>query len=445
MNSYILSTNILLDDGSVSPQHTTAQVDTRRRTASLIAIVCLAEIVGMAAYASFPAQLLILAKNWTLSATECGWISGAFYGGYAVAVPVLVPLTDRKGALRVYLPCMFLTAVGAFAFSLFAQGFWSAILAQVLLGVGLAGTYMPGLRLLTDRLDGRSRSRAVAFYTSSYAVGTGLSFALVGTLSSAIGWRWAIGLAAVGPVLALILIAALFSRPGTGQVKESASIAQVSAWSVIRDRMILSRSIAYFAHCFELFGLWSWAVAFLAFAYSLSPDASGQVSPAIVTAVLTAILLPASVSGNEISLRIGRIRWIVSVMSISAIFAMTIGAVADGSGAGALIALMVAYGWLASAGSGALTSSLVEEARPEQRGAAMALYSTLGFAGAFAGPLIFGLVLDRFGMHTLFGWGAAFAVLGLAALLGPLALLTIGRNAGRHALPRPDIMEKEEG
>jgi MFS family permease len=419
-------------------------MDTGGRTAFLIVAVCTAEILGMAAYASFPAQLLVLAENWTLSAADCGWISGAFYGGYAIAVPVLVPLTDSKGALRVYVPCMFLTAAGALAFSLCAQGFWSAIAAQILLGVGLAGTYMPGLRLLTDRLEGSSRSRAVAFYTSSYAVGTGLSFALIGTLSPAVGWRWAIGLAAVGPVLALVLVAALFSGPGMAEARASARIVRVSPWSVIRDRAILSRSIAYFAHCFELFGLWSWAVAFLAFAYSLHPDASGHVAPAIVTAVLTAILLPSSVSGNEISLRIGRIRWIVSVMTISAMFAMAIGAVAHASGGGVLIALMVIYGWLASAGSGALTSSLVEEASPEQRGAAMALYSTLGFAGAFAGPLIFGLVLDRFGMHTLFGWGAAFAALGLVALAGPLALLTIGRNPGRRDFPRSEIMENLE-
>jgi MFS family permease len=393
----------------------------------LIPLVCLAEVIGMAAYAGFPAQLLLLAESWQLSATDAGWISGAFYGGYALAVPILVPLTDRRGALPIYLPCMLLTAGSALAFALLVDGFWSAILMQMLMGIGLAGTYMPGLRLLTDRFEGRIRSRAVALYTSSYAVGTGLSFALIGLLSSGMGWRWAFGLAAVGPAVAFLLVALLFRRSPSGVQMEASVSGIASGWAVLKDRIVLSRAIAYSAHCFELFGLWSWAVAFLAFAYSMRPGEGGQVSPALVTAALTVMLLPASVGGNEVSLRVGRVRWIVGVMSVSAICAMGLGFVVPHVGTWGVIALMLLYSWTTSAGSGALTSSLVEEARPEQRGAAMALYSTLGFAGAFAGPLVFGVALDRFGMSTVQGWGAAFAAMGLAALVGPLALLTLGR------------------
>lgn len=409
--------------------------------ASLIVVVCLAEVIGMAAYAGFPAQLLLLAENWQLSATDAGWISGAFYGGYALAVPILVPLTDRRGALPIYLSCMLLTAVSALAFSLLVDGFRSAILMQMLMGIGLAGTYMPGLCLLTDRFQGRIRSRAVAFYTSSYAVGTGLSFALIGMLSSSMGWRWAFGLAALGPAVAFLLVAVLFRRSPSGAPMEAPAPGAVSGWSVLKDRIVLSRSIAYSAHCFELFGLWSWAVAFLAFAYSIRPDDGGYVAPALVTAALTLMLLPASVGGNEVSLRVGRVRWIVVVMTFSAICAMGLGFVVPHVGTWGVIALMLLYSWTTSAGSGALTSSLVEEARPEQRGAAMALYSTLGFAGAFAGPLVFGVVLDRFGMNTVQGWGAAFAAMGLAALVGPLALLTLGRR--RRTLPAPVASQKE--
>jgi MFS family permease len=56
------------------------------------------------------------------------------------------------------------------------------------------------------------------------------------------------------------------------------------------------------------------------------------------------------------------------------------------------------------------------------RGAAMALYSCTGFTGAFLGPLLFGMVLDALGDDQLLGWWAAFALMGLLLLLGPLAL-----------------------
>ena len=39
-------------------------------------------------------------------------------------------------------------------FSFLAGGFWSALLCQALIGVRLAGTYIPGMKALTDRLEG---------------------------------------------------------------------------------------------------------------------------------------------------------------------------------------------------------------------------------------------------------------------------------------------------
>nr|WP_313521615.1 hypothetical protein [Brevundimonas diminuta] len=61
----------------------------------MIAVVCLAEVLGMAAYAGFAANLPALSLVWSLSAAEAGWVSGAFYGGYALSVPVLVSLRLR--------------------------------------------------------------------------------------------------------------------------------------------------------------------------------------------------------------------------------------------------------------------------------------------------------------------------------------------------------------
>jgi len=59
-------------------------------------------------------------------------------------------------------------------------------LFQALLGVGIAGTYMPGLRLLSDHVTGPKQSRSIAFYTASFGVGTALSLALAGASESAV-------------------------------------------------------------------------------------------------------------------------------------------------------------------------------------------------------------------------------------------------------------------
>jgi MFS family permease len=395
---------------------------------SLIALVCAAEVAGMAAYAGFVAQLPLLSAAWGLTASRAGWVSGAFYAGYALAVPILVTLTDRTDPLRVYLPSMLATALGALGFALLVDGFWSALLFQALMGAGLAGTYMPGLRLLTDRLEGAVQSRAVAFYTSSYAIGTGLSFALIGFLSALLGWRWAFGLAAIGPVAAFAVVGMLFHEQTRRQAADARAPGRLEFGAALRDRAVLTRAVAYGAHNFELFGLWSWAVAFLTFAYTLRPGDPFQIEPTLVAALLTLLLLPASVGGNELALRIGRRRWIVGVMIGSAVLAPVVGFAAGAVASAALIALCLVYGLAVAAESGALTSSVVAIGDSRQRGAIMAVYSTVGFAGAFAGPLVFGWVLGGVGAETVTGWGAAFAAMGLGALAGPAALLLLDRR-----------------
>ena len=81
------------------------------------------------------------------------------FGGYMLAVPVLSGLTDRMDARRVYLGSCLLAAAGLGGFALLAEGPATAGLLQAVSGAGLAGTYMPGLRLLADRIGGSRRSR----------------------------------------------------------------------------------------------------------------------------------------------------------------------------------------------------------------------------------------------------------------------------------------------
>jgi hypothetical protein len=91
--------------------------------------------------------------------------------------------------------------------------------------------------------------------------------------------------------------------------------------------------------------------------------------------------------------------------------------------------LLVAYGLLIMADSGALTAGAVIAATPERRGATMALHSLLGFGTGFVSPLAFGLALDLGGgMESGLAWGLAFALMGLGVLVGPLLLALLARR-----------------
>ena len=62
----------------------------------LILIFCVAEVLGMLGISSFAALLPEMQAEWSLSNADAGWITGIYFAGYLVAVPVLVGLTDHR-------------------------------------------------------------------------------------------------------------------------------------------------------------------------------------------------------------------------------------------------------------------------------------------------------------------------------------------------------------
>jgi MFS family permease len=70
------------------------------------------------------------------------------------------------------------------------------------------------------------------------------------------------------------------------------------------------------------------------------------------------------------------------------------------------------------ADSAALTAGLVEVTPPEQRGAALAVYSLMGFGAGFVAPLAVGAVLDAAGgANSRLAWTLAFGALGVGGLV----------------------------
>lgn len=68
----------------------------------LVALLVGAELLTMLGVFTFPALLPTFFEVWQLSNTEAGWISGIYFAGYTLCVPLLMRLTDRIDAKRVY-------------------------------------------------------------------------------------------------------------------------------------------------------------------------------------------------------------------------------------------------------------------------------------------------------------------------------------------------------
>ncbi len=387
----------------------------------MTAIMCVAESFSMSGFAAYTTLLPQFQREWHLSNSEAGLIGGIAFAGYMTAVPVLSALTDRIDSRRIYLWACLLSALGALSFYGFAQGLWTALVCQFLIGAGLGGTYMPGLKTLTDHLQGTAQARATAFYAACFGVGSSVSIFACGYLGSTLGWKAAFLFGAVAPVVAALMVNLLMPKGRTHTVHAHTS-ALLDFRPVLANRATRYYIFGYALHSYELFGQRAWMVAFLAFSVTLQPDATLMVMSAATLAAMINLCGPLmSVTGNELALRFGRQRIIFIFMTASGLFACGLGYSA-GLPWYAVFAFMCVHTALMLGDSAALTAGAIGSAHPDQRGAMMAVYSFTGFSAALIAPLVFGLVLDvAGGNRSTLAWGLAFASLGIFGALAPVA------------------------
>ena len=398
-----------------------------RSDARFTAFLCLAEIGTMLGYATFPTLLHTLQQAWGMSNTEAGVVSGAYFGGYMLAVPLLTALTDRLDARHIYIFACLLAAAGSFGFAFAAHGFLSAALCQACVGAGLAGTYMPGLKILSDHVQGPRQSRYVSFYTTCFTLGASASFLLPIALMPTLSWQMVFAVSGIGPLIAAAMVWRIppaAPRPAPASRASRNPLAMLDFRPVLKNRPAMGYILGYTAHCFELLGSRSWLVAFIGFAAATHGSAA-VVAPAIIAAVVNFIGMPASIFGNELAMRYGRRRMILTYMALSGSMSCLVGFTASLPTALTVLCLCV-YTMLVMADSSSLTAGTVAEAAPDKRGITLALHSTLGFGAGILSPTLFGWVLDHTGGNaSVTAWGLAYASQGVFCLAAPAIFLIL--------------------
>jgi MFS family permease len=391
---------------------------------ALVGLVCVAQVCAQIGAYTWPALLPRFLADWRLTNSEAGWITSLFYASYTLSVPVLVTLTDRVDPRAVYLTGVGLTVLSHAAFALVVDGPWAAAAARALAGIGWAGTYMTGLKLLADRVEPELMSRAVAGHAASIGVAGGVSFLLAGIAERGLGWRGAFGTAAVFAAAAWLMVA-LFAPKNPRQSDVPRGAALFDFRPVIRNRSAMAYALAYCVHTWEMNALRGWAVAFLAWVAMTAGEPSAWVAPTVVATAMGLIGTWASVAGNELSIRIGRQRLVGLAMTATIVCAAVIGFV-GGRSYWLASALVLVYGVLIWLDSSSLTAGSAGSADPRRRGATLAMHSMLGYFGGFLGPLVIGWILDLSGGMSTLGWGLAFLHIAVVIFLGRLAFMWLG-------------------
>jgi predicted MFS family arabinose efflux permease len=389
----------------------------------------MAEILSLAGFSLVPALLPQFIATWSLSSAEAGWLAGMMSGGYMAGVLPLVALTDRVPARTIYLVCSTLSALSCFGIAL-SDGLLPALVWRAIGGVALAGMYMPGLRALTDGMAGARRARAAAWYTSSFTLGGSLSF-LLGHAGLLWDWRGAFlvggALGGIGVLLAWVTLPRTNAATATERPRALPDFRRVFG-----DRDVLVLTVGYAATIWGTAGLRQWIVVFLAFCVANRGISATQDWSMLTIGALIGLLgVPAGLCGNELSLRLGLRATAMGVFLVSVLVNASFGFAAM-LPYGTVVALAMVAGFLVQGNFSNLTSGVLAVAEPWRRGATVAVYSCIGFAGGFLGTLLFGVALDRFGgTARLAAWLAAFGMCAIASLVGCIATAFLQRDVGR--------------
>jgi predicted MFS family arabinose efflux permease len=373
----------------------------------------------------FRALLPQFIEAWSLTNTQAGWLAGVVSAGYMLAVIPLVSLTDRRPARQLYLASSALSALSCLGMAI-CDSLPPALGFRALAGIAMAGMYMPGLRALTHGVEGATRARIAAWYTSSFTIGASLSF-LFGRVGMLLGWRSAFVIAGILGAAGVFIAWAALPRGDTGREEEPQL--PLDFRPVLANRDIIALIVGYAAAIWGCVGLRQWIVVFLTFcAGDQAADPARAWIILVVGAVINFLGVPSGLIGNELSIRYG-LRTIATLVFLLSTIAGGLFGFTAMLPYMAVLGLSVVAGFIVQGNFSNLTSGVLAVAAPRYLGVTIGLYSCIGFGASFLGTLLFGVTLDQFGgTSQLAAWVLSFGTCGLACLAGAVATIFLPPN-----------------
>lgn len=400
--------------------------------------ICVSRVGAYMVYIAYAATLPVLQHEWQLSGTAAGSIASAFQVAYAVSLMGCSALADRVGARRVFVVGTVVSAIVSIAFAMYARDYWSGLGLYTLLALALGGTYTTGILLVAENVPVERRGRAMGAYLAGHSLGLALALTLAGLAIPRGGYVLAFWLLALGPVVgaAFSWIAA---RTSPNIVPPRAG-SQRFGGEVLRNRPAMLVIAGYTFHSWELLGMWAWTPTFLAacFVAAGSELTRGAGLGAYMTALFHLTGMLAALLAGVFADRFGRTPVILVMATVSAICSLAFGWML-GASLVLIVAVGLLYGFAALGDSPIYSTAITEVVAPAYRGAALALRSLLGYGAGAAAPLVFGAILDWYGVRSAGAWGWAFLSLGIAGVGAVVSVVLLHRTPAAAALHGPGM------
>ncbi len=410
----------------------------QRSDTTWLLTLCGSQIFIMLVFINYSAILPLLKSEWGMNNTQAGMIFSVYQLGYIASGVVLSVLSDRLNIRWIFIVSALWSGIANLLFGLFAHDYLSGLILRGITGIGMGGTYMPGLKLVAERFASHQRGRAVGIYVGALVLGASLSLALPGSLAGIWGWRTAMVACSVGVFIGALLALLVFRNYRPQQTSRAES--KGFHGEIIRNYPAQLVILGYASHMWEMYGMRSWLAPF--FAAALAGWGVGSAKATALAASIAALLIGLGTFSTAItgglSDRFGRTATISAVMFGSAICSFLFGWLIN-TNLIITLAVGILYGWLIVAESPVFSTALTELVASGYLGTAMGMQSLVGYTMGMLSPTVFGWALDHFqhwqpwpGMDG--AWGAAFATVGAGALAGPCCMWLLRKHPASQRL-----------
>lgn len=414
----LTSTTICIMSHSSHAGFADAPLVSWRQDAKVMGLVGIAHAISHFSHLLLPALFPFFRQDFGLAYSELGWLMTLFFAVSGTGQALSGFVVDRIGARPVMFASLLLFMGAALAAAL-AQGYGGLLLSALLAGLGNAPFHPVDFSVLNQRVSPARLGHSYSVHGLSGNLGWALSTAFLVAVAASQSWR----LACLGALLvyALVLLLLVWQRDHL----RTAVVARHAQASGRRELDFLRLPVIWW--CFAFFLLTTTTLAVVhTFSVSILQALYG-VSLEQASATLTAYMLCGAAG-------------MLAGGFVAAQTARSARVVASCMGAGAMLLLLCATGWLGAQGTmvtlaatgvavgigGPSRDMMIRRATPP--GATGRVYGTV-YSGLDVGlalsPLLFGMLMDR-------GWySATLAVAGLVLILAVAVALGVGRLSGR--------------
>ncbi|MEX1184175.1 MAG: MFS transporter [Gemmatimonadota bacterium] len=379
----------------------------------MLALLALAELLGMSLWFTASATAAQLTARWGLGAGGAASLVAAVQIGFVAgtAIAALLNLADVVVARR-YFAASALLAAAANASLLLATGVISASVSRFLTGFFLAGVYPPAMKMAASWFR-RSRGLAIGIVVGALTIGKALPY-LIGAVGTPAVRLVALATSA-GAVFAAVLVFAVWEDGP--HAFERRPFSWLLTGTIARHRHTRLAIAGYLGHMWELYAMWALVAAFF-FDFFLAREltAGGAATRAgFVGFCVIAMGGIGSVVAGAWADRLGRERVTIAAMAVSGACSLVIGWLAAAPLA-VVVLLALVWGFAIVADSAQFSAIVTEVAPPHAVGTALTLQTSLGFALTAASIWLTAEIAGRV------GWGPAFSMLAIGPLLGIVAM-----------------------